>query len=213
MHSVEPVTVCLVEDEPAIREAIANLFQEDGTLQLLGSFPTAEAATIKLPALAPRVVISDISLPGHSGIDLVQQLALIMPGCLFLMYTMHDDDHRVFEALKVGAHGYILKGTSGEHIIKAIHELVAGGAPMSTSVARRVIQQLRDPAGTAPNRLEQLTSREREVLELLAEGLLYKEIGERLSLSVNTVGQHVHHIYGKLHVQNRTEALNKFLGR
>lgn len=213
MNTVTTLQVCVVEDEPSIREILGQLLDAEPYMQLTGTFATGEAAMEALPGLAPQVVIMDISLPGLSGIDCVKQLAAQLSDTLFLMYTMHDDDHRVFEALKVGAHGYILKGTSGEHIIKAIHELVAGGAPMSTSVARRVIQQLRDPAGTAPNRLEQLTSREREVLELLAEGLLYKEIGERLSLSVNTVGQHVHHIYGKLHVQNRTEALNKFLGR
>lgn len=208
-----PVRICLVEDEPTIRETLTQLFLEEGSLELLRSFATGEAAMQHLEHLAPQVVIMDISLPGRSGIECVRELAPLMPDTRFLMYTMHDDDHRVFDALKAGAEGYILKSSSSQQIINAVHELMANGAPMSSSVARRVIGHFRARPVERDPGLAELSEREINVLDLLAEGLLYKEIGERLGISTNTVGQHVHRIYGKLHVQNRTEALNKYLGR
>jgi DNA-binding NarL/FixJ family response regulator len=130
------------------------------------------------------------------------------------MYTVHDDDHRVFEALKAGANGYILKSATPDEIIDAVKELQAGGSPMSAHVARRVVQHLR-PSPSAPSAVAtaELSQREQQVLELLAEGLLYKEIGERLGITVGTIKQHIHRMYEKLHVQNRTEAVNRYFGR
>ena len=165
-----------------------------------------------LPSSAPQVVIMDIGLPGASGIDCLRALAPVMPNTQFLMYTMYEDDQRVFDALKAGAHGYILKNGDPARIVAAIHEVSRSGAPMSATVARRVVAHFHS-AGRSDQALNGLTAREVEVLQLLSEGLLYKEIAERLDLSTNTIGQHVHRIYGKLHVQNRTEAVNLYYGR
>lgn len=213
MTLTSPIRICVVEDEPTIRAMLAELFGDDPDLQLVRSFATAEAATNELEALAPRVVLADISLPGASGIDLVRDLATDMPDVLFLMYTMHDDDRRVFEALRAGAHGYLLKSSRPDEIIAAVKELAAGGSPMSTAVARRVIAHFHPAQQPVVPEIPELTDRENAVLKLLAEGLLYKEIGDKLGISSNTVGQHVHRIYGKLHVGNRTEAVNKYFGR
>jgi DNA-binding NarL/FixJ family response regulator len=175
--------------------------------------PSAEAALEELPGLAPQVAIMDIGLPGMNGIELVRQLAPRMPGTQFLMYTVHDSDQRVFEALKAGANGYLLKNASTDRIRKAVRELLQGGAPMSTAVARRVIDHFRPIQERNEQHEEPLTQREYEVLSLLAEGLIYKELAERMGITQGTVGQHVHSIYRKLHVQNRTEAVNRYFGR
>lgn len=189
-----------------------QLLEGEPSLALEGVYTTAEAAMEGLPSVKPQVVILDIGLPGLSGIECLREIAPRMPGTQFLIYTMYEDDRRVFDALKAGAHGYILKNSDPARIVSAIHEVAALGAPMSATVARRVIGQFHNADRTVPA-LEELTERELEVLQLLSEGLLYKEIAQRLGLSPNTVGQHVHRIYGKLHVQNRTEALRKFHGR
>lgn len=213
MTLTSPLRICVVEDEPTIRAMLAELFGADPGLHVVRSFATAEAAMRELPELAPHVVLSDISLPGASGIELVRGMAPEMPGTLFLMYTMHDDDRRVFDALRAGAHGYLLKSSSSDEIIAAVKELAAGGSPMSTAVARRVIAHFHPEQQPAAREIPELSDRENAVLKLLADGLLYKEIGERLGISPNTVGQHVHRIYGKLHVGNRTEAVNRYFGR
>jgi len=208
-----PITLAIVEDDPRIREALSSLITFDEGLSLLCQCPSAEAALEELPALTPQVAIVDIGLPGINGIELVRQLAPDMPGTQFMMYTVHDSDQRVFEALKAGANGYLLKNASTERIRKAVYELVQGGAPMSTAVARRVIDHFRPIQERNEQHEEPLTPREYEVLAMLAEGLTYKEIAERLGIATSTVGQHVHAIYRKLHVQTRTEAVNRYFGR
>ena len=213
MATVAPIRLVLVEDDARIRDTLASLFQFDEELELLSCWGDAETALEEMPALGPDVAIVDIGLPGMSGIELVRALAMELPATQFMMYTVHDTDQRVFEALKAGANGYLLKNSSAEKIRKGVHELQAGGAPMSTAVARRVIQHIR-PLNERPGSMrEELSPREYEVLHLLAEGLIYKEIADRLGITSNTVGQHVHTIYRKLHVQNRTEAVNRFFGR
>lgn len=212
MNEDQCITVCVVEDDPTIREILGQVLEAETDIRSAGSFATGEAALRVMPGANPAVVIMDISLPGISGIECVAQLSAKLPRTLFLMYTMHDDDSRVFDALKAGAHGYILKNTPLDDVLRAVRDLVRGGAPMSASVARRVIGHFHAPARReAP--LEGLTIRENEVLNLLSEGLLYKEIAQRMSISPNTVGQYVYGIYRKLHVQNRMEAVNKYLGR
>ena len=207
-----PIRTALVEDEPAIREMLVQLLEHEPSLELDGVYATAEDAMDGLPSRAPQVVILDIGLPAASGIDCLRAIAPLMLNTQFLIYTMYEDDKRVFDALKAGAHGYILKNSDPAGIVSAVHEVAAFGAPMSATVARRVIGHFHNADRTDPA-LKELTDREVEVLQLLSEGLLYKEIAERLGLSPNTVGQHVHRIYVKLHVQNRTEALRKFNGR
>jgi len=150
----------------------------------------------------------DINLPGMSGIEFVDYLSKHSPKIFLLICTVYGDDEKVFQALKAGAHGYILKTTVPEKIIEAIFEVVDGGAPMSSQVARKVVQTFRKKEVVLP-----LTHRECQVLELLAKGLLYKEIAVQLKVSHETIRKHCFNIYEKLHVHNRTEALNKYFGK
>ena len=206
------IRTSIVEDDPTIRETLRSLFSFEEGFELFTAHSTAEDALVRLGGTCPEVVVMDINLPGASGIDCVRQLSQRCKRTQFLMYTVHDDDHRVFEALKAGANGYILKSSTPDEILQAVRELHAGGSPMSAHVARRVVAHLRpQQAGGVSG--AGLTEREQQILSLLAEGLLYKEIGERLGITVGTIKQHIHRMYEKLHVQNRTEAVNRFYGR
>lgn len=213
MNMSRSIRVSIVEDDPVIRETLHALFIFEDGFEPFTVHSTAEDALLRLGLVCPDVVIMDINLPGQSGIDCVRQMSQRCERTQFLMYTVHDDDHRVFEALKAGANGYILKSATPDELLEAVRELMAGGSPMSAHVARRVVQHFRprtnDPSVDMPG----LTVRENKVLELLAQGMLYKEIGERLGITIGTVKQHIHHIYEKLHVQNRTEAVNRYFGR
>jgi DNA-binding NarL/FixJ family response regulator len=211
MH--ERIRISLVEDDAVIRETLASLFQFEERMELVNAYSNGESALNGIPADAPHVVIMDISMPGMGGIACVRELAQLLPGTQFLMYTMHDDDHRVFEALKAGANGYILKSSTPDQILDAILELREGGAPMSTAVARRVVGHFRPIQEHREGVDDKLSAREYEVLTLLAEGMLYKEIADRLGLTIGTVKQHIHRMYEKLHVQNRVEAVNRYYGR
>ncbi|WKZ67658.1 MAG: response regulator transcription factor [Flavobacteriales bacterium] len=212
MPEEHTIQVSIVEDDEIIRETLRTLFELEEGMEPFTIHSTAEDALLRLKANCPDVVLMDINLPGQSGIDCVRQLSVRCTGTQFLMYTVHDDDQRVLEALKAGANGYILKHSTPDEIITAVRELHAGGAPMSAHVARRVVQQFR-PSPSGAGTEADLSERERAVLELLAQGLLYKEIGERMGITTGTVKQHIHRIYGKLHVQNRTEAVNRYFGR
>ena len=211
MGKQELTTVSIVEDDAVIRESLHSLFIHAPDMEVLTVHATGEDALLGLMGSAPDVVIMDINLPGQSGIECVRQLSQARNGTQFLMYTVHDDDHRVFEALKAGADGYILKESTPDQIIDAVRELKAGGAPMSAPVARRVVSHMRK--NEAGQEREELSPRENEVLTLLAQGLLYKEIADRTGITTGTVKQHIHRIYSKLHVQNRTEAVNRYFGR
>lgn len=206
------IRVSIVEDDGIIRETLRSLFSFEEGLSLFTVHSTAEDALLRLNDACPDVMIMDINLPGASGIDCVRQMSQRCTGTQFLMYTVHDDDHRVFEALKAGANGYILKSSTPDQIIDAVKELHAGGSPMSAHVARRVVAHLRPQAGRQLADAH-LTEREQQVLALLAEGLLYKEISDKLGITVGTIKQHIHRMYEKLHVQNRTEAVNRYFGR
>lgn len=212
MASPSAIRVSIVEDDSSIRESLHALFIFEEGMEPRSVHSTAEDALEHLAGSCPDVVIMDINLPGQSGIDCVRQLSERCGSTQFLMYTVHDDDHRVFDALKAGANGYILKSSTPDEIVAAVRELHAGGAPMSAHVARRVVGMLR-PAQGAALEPDTLSERENGVLGLLAQGLLYKEIGERLGITTGTVKQHIHRIYEKLHVQNRTEAVNRYYGR
>ncbi|MEZ4755603.1 MAG: response regulator transcription factor [Flavobacteriales bacterium] len=211
--SKEPLRISIVEDDSAIRETLRSLFIFEEGMEPFSVHSNAEDALMRLGEHCPDVVIMDINLPGASGIDCVRQLSQRCSATQFLMYTVHDDDHRVFEALKAGANGYILKSSTPDQILEAVRELHAGGSPMSAHVARRLVQQFRPVQGGSTLSDGDLSEREHEVLAQLAQGLLYKEIAERLAISVGTVKQHIHRIYEKLHVQNRTEAVNRYFGR
>jgi len=213
MNTGAPIRVSIVEDDSTIRETLRSLFIFEEGMEPFTVHSTAEDALVRLGEVCPDVAIMDINLPGASGIDCVRQLSERCTGTQFLMYTVHDDDHRVFEALKAGANGYILKSSTPDQILEGVRELVAGGSPMSAHVARRVVQHLRPRSEEAVSVEAALSERERSVLEQLAQGLLYKEIAVRLGITVGTVKQHIHRIYEKLHVQNRTEAVNRYFGR
>ena len=176
---------------------------------------TAEEAIGKLPLINPDVVLMDINLgSGESGIDCVRELKPKMPATNFMMCTVYEEDEKIFEALRAGASGYILKKTAPGKMLEAIRELYEGGAPMSSQIARKVVAafQNKQIAGKE-NNLDVLSNREKEILELLSRGLMYKEIAAELFISQETVRKHVYHIYEKLHVGNRVEAVNKFYGR
>lgn len=206
------ISVCIVEDSPEIRERVKQTVDDSGSFLCLKAFKDGESALSELPALQPDIVLMDINLPGMSGIDCIRQVKDNCPGTQFMMFTIYEDSDQVFDALSAGASGYLLKKTPHDKILPALKELHEGGSPMSTHIARKVVSAFRrhDEREEAES---VLSPREIEVLQLLSKGYLYKEIGEKLKISTGTVRQHIHNIYEKLHVQNRTEALNKFYGR
>lgn len=210
-------TVCIVEDNQELRSALEQIVAMSDDFKLLASFSNAEDALLSLPVLKPQVVLMDINLgEGENGIDCVRKLKADNPEMLFMMCTIYEDDEKIFEALKAGASGYILKKTTPGRLIEAIHELRDGGAPMSSSIARKVVAAFQTPVAEAvaeKSSLDVLSNREREILVHLAKGLLYKEIAAQLYISQETVRKHVYHIYEKLHVHNKVEAINKYFGR
>jgi DNA-binding NarL/FixJ family response regulator len=209
---VDTIDVAIVEDIDEVREALRVLINGSQGFTCTHVFADAERALRELPGLKPDVAVVDIHLPGKSGTDCVRELKDQLPATQFMMCTVYDDDDHIFDALKAGATGYILKRTSPAQILEAIRELHSGGSPMSSEVARRVISSIQKRDSHSAE-AEVLTDREKEILDYLALGFLYKEIADKLSISKETVKKHIHNIYEKLHVQTRTEALNKAFQR
>ena len=210
------IKVSIVEDQEDIREGMRFLINQTTEFSCLSVYRDAEGAVTGLSMQQPDLVIMDINLPGMTGIECIRRLKPKFPGMQFIMFTVFEDSEQVFEALTAGASGYLLKKTPPEKIISALKELHEGGAPMSTGIARKVISTLQERAvPQSKNTFNdfRLSPREYEILDLLAKGLFYKEIASQLSITTGTVRQHIHKIYEKLHVQNRTEALNKLQGR
>jgi|SRR5687767_8283289 len=206
-----PIKVSIVEDLAEVREGLAELVRSDKELLMLEHFENAEAAVLKLPEMHPDIVIMDINLPGMSGIECIRQLKEKCPDTEFMMFTVYENDEKVLQALQAGASGYLLKRTKPEQILESIKELNQGGSPMSSNIARKLLNIFLDKKKVT--KMAILTDRENEVLQLLADGLLYKEIADRLSIAHGTVRQHIHNMYEKLHVQNRAEAVNKYYER
>ena len=205
------IKVAIVEDLREIRDVLQSYISIDKELSLVGCFSNAEEATEELPGLYPDIVVMDINLPGMNGIECIRQVKPLCPRCQFMMFTVYEEDEKVFEALKAGASGYMLKKHGAQRIIEALKELHDGGSPMSADIARKVVSAFHaNEKHSAPD--YHLTKRENDILQLLAKGMLYKEIAQQVSISNNTIKQHIHNIYEKLHVQNRTEALNKYFG-
>ncbi|HTQ63527.1 MAG TPA: response regulator transcription factor [Puia sp.] len=204
------ITLAIVEDLDEVREGLRNFLALSPDFKVLDTFKTAEEALEEIPSLQPDIVIMDINLPGMSGIDCIREIKKKNIRTQFMMFTVYENDEKVFEALKAGASGYLLKNTGLIHIIESLKELHQGGSPMSSNIARKLVMnfQEKSPEET-PADITLLSLRENEVLHLLAQGLLYKEIADQLNISTSTVRQHIHRIYEKLHVQNRTEAINK----
>ncbi|HRO71668.1 MAG TPA: response regulator transcription factor, partial [Chitinophagaceae bacterium] len=178
--------------------------------ECVGTIGTAQEAITQIPVLAPDVVLMDINLGSdETGIDCVKALKHLVPSTNFMMCTVYEENEKIFQALTAGASGYILKKTAPPQMLEAIRELYQGGAPMSSQIARKVV-----PASTdGTENLESLSNREKEILEQLSKGLMYKEIAAALFISPETVRKHVYHIYEKLHVTNRIEAVNRYFGR
>jgi DNA-binding NarL/FixJ family response regulator len=205
-----PISIIIVEDLDEVRDGLGNFLSLDPDLEVISTYKTADLAAQGIIGLQPEVVIMDINLPGTNGIDCIRQIRSQVPATQFMMFTVYENDEKVFEALQAGASGYLLKSTGLPHIIEALKELHRGGSPMSANIARKLVKVFQQPPPAAPSPDDSVLSpRETDILHLLARGLLYKEIADQLSVSTSTVRQHIHHIYEKLHVQNRTEAINK----
>jgi len=207
-----PIIVSIVEDEQKTRESLVRLLSRAEHIRCAKSYATGEEAFRGIPAEKPDVALVDINLPGMSGIECVAKLKLKMPGLRVLMLTTYEDSDRIFDSLRAGASGYLLKKAGYAGLIQAIDEVHSGGAPMTAQVARQVVEhfhRIQKPVSD----VEKLTTREQEILGLLVKGYLYKEISERLNISIPTVAMHLQHIYEKLHVQSRAQATAKFFGQ
>jgi len=204
-----PLTVAIVEDDAGVRQRLVTLLERATDYVCVGDYANGENAVSGLPQRPARVVLVDINLPGISGVECVRQLAARMPHAQFIMLTVHQDTDTIFEALKAGASGYLLKPGRKDELLQAVRDVVAGGSPMTSSIARKVVQSFQRPPPEPPDELHVLSGRERAVLDLLAQGYFYKEIGEQLGISLWTVSTYVHRIYQKLHVTGRIEALAK----
>ena len=205
------ITVSIIEDDRSTRENLVALLNGATSLKCISAYPTAEKALQHLPADKPQAALVDINLPGMSGIECVARLKTSMPELSVLMLTTYEETDLIFDSLRAGANGYLLKNMRPEDLIEALEDVHAGGAPMSMQIARKVVQYFHQARGAAE--LDKLSPREFEVLSLIAKGCLYKQIADQLGITLGTVRTHQRRIYEKLHVQSRTEATVKFLGR
>ena len=204
-------TIALVEDDANLRETLADIISSSNGWELIASYPDAEAALAGMKSTCPEVVLMDIQLPGMSGIECVTRLKAQHPAVQVLMVTVYDNNDRIFDALAAGASGYLLKRDAPAKLLECLDDLLTGGSPMSSAIARKVVQHFQK-APPAKNEDHNLTPREKQILELLVKGGLYKEIAWDLGIGVETVRTHLHNIYAKLHVRTRTEAVVKYLG-
>jgi DNA-binding NarL/FixJ family response regulator len=214
-EAMQNIQVAIVEDQNDVREGLKYVMDYTEGFDCLAAFGDAESALLGLKKQQVDIVLMDIHLPQMTGIQCVSLLKAQFPKMQFLMFSIFEDDQNIFEALKAGASGYILKKTPPHKVLEAIKELSEGGSPMSASIARKVITHFQKPktlAGDASHN-HSITPRENEILELLSKGFFYKEIADSFGTSTGTVRQQIHKIYEKLHVQNRTEALNKVFGK
>ncbi len=203
-----PIRIAIVEDDKHYNNALKKILEFDHLLQCDGQFFNGFDARTGLIKLNPAMVLMDIKLPDLTGIELVRELKPKMPATQFLMCTSFEDDTHIFEAIKAGASGYLVKGESMEKIISSIKECHAGGAPMTFGIASRVLQFFQQENKPKPY-LEELTRTENEVLEMLSKGMLYKEIADQKNVGIDTIKKQAGSIYRKLHVCNKTEAINK----
>ncbi|MCW1922016.1 response regulator transcription factor [Luteolibacter arcticus] len=204
--------IAIVEDNTTVRASLAELVESIPGCECVGSFATGEEGLRRIPKLMPDLVMMDIHLPNLSGIECTAKLKQQLPELRVLILTVYEDGDKIFDALKAGASGYILKRSKPQDIIEAIREILAGGAPMTPEIALKVVESFRKPAAAASTETTSLSRRETEVLQGLAKGLANKEIADQLSMGVETVRWHLKQIYEKLHVRCRTEAALKFLG-
>jgi len=207
-----PTTIAIVEDEPQTRECLLGLLNRSSQVRCVGTYANGEDAVKEIPVVKPAVALVDINLPGMSGIDCVAKLTSLLPDLHIIMLTTYEDRDRIFDSLRAGATGYLLKKAGYAGLIRAIDDVCSGGAPMTAQVARQVVRHFHRISKPS-SEMEQLTAREQKLLELLAKGYSYKEIAGQLNISLGTVNTHVKHIYQKLHVQSRMHAAAKFFGQ
>ena len=215
------ISVCIVEDNDNIRSSLEEIILLDGQYKMAGSFSNAEEALRKIPSIVPDVVMMDINLgDGKNGIECVSELKQKFPNMLFMMCTVYEDDEKIFDALSMGANGYVLKKTPPDKLLESIKELYEGGSPMSSQIAIKIVRAMQTgqlfqnaDLNPAKKQLKILSRRENEVLQYLAIGMLYKEIADKMQLSTETIRKHTYYIYEKLHVHNRVSAINKFFNR
>ena len=206
------ITVSIVEDNDQLRATLARVIGRAEGFESVGQHATAEDALAQLPKERPNVVLMDINLPGLSGVECVRRLKQILPETQVMMLTAYEDTENIFNSLAAGASGYMLKRTPKAELLDAIREVSRGGSPMTTHIARKVVQSFQR-APSAGQTTEDLSAREQEVLDLLSQGFMYKEIADKLGISFETVRTYIRRIYEKLHVRTRTEAVAKVLRR
>jgi DNA-binding NarL/FixJ family response regulator len=204
------IHICIIEDLPEIRDGLKRLINNQSNMTLAFAVESAEEAIPLLIEKEPDIAVIDINLPGINGIDCIRKVKNKCPQTQFMIFTIYENDEKVFDALAAGASGYILKKTPNEKVIEAIVDLHDGGSPMSGQIARKVIGFFNE---SKTPKHELLTKKENEILLLLSKGFLYKEVAFKLEITIGTVTQHIHNIYEKLHVSNKTEALNKVYGK
>jgi DNA-binding NarL/FixJ family response regulator len=209
-EDIGSIKVSIVDDDEGIRLSLASLIRRVPAFRLLGDYPNAEVALKEIPLHPPDVVLMDINMPGMTGVECVRQLKALVPQVQFLMLTVYEDSDSLFNSLRAGASGYLLKRTASKHLLDAIQDVHAGGSPMSPQLARRVVMFFNQPAA-AESQMARLTAGEKEFLDQLAKGYAYKEIGDRMNISIDTVRSYVRTVYEKLHVHSRTEAVVKYL--
>jgi DNA-binding NarL/FixJ family response regulator len=206
------IAVSIVEDDPQVRSSLAKLIDSSPGYRCVSRHGSAEDALVEIPKVKPDVVLMDINLPGLNGVECVRRLKPQLPGAQVIMLTVYQNTEHIFNALAAGATGYMLKQTPPAELLLAITEVHGGGSPMSSHIARKIVQSFQNSIPQSAE-AQSLSPREAEVLELLAKGFLYKEIAEQMKVSYATVHTHIRHIYEKLHVRSRTEAVAKHLGQ
>jgi DNA-binding NarL/FixJ family response regulator len=206
------IRVALVEDNDDLRMSMKSLLKRSARLRVVADYSDAESALADLVRHKPDVVLMDVKLPKMDGVECVRLLKSLLPTVLIIMLTIHDDNDSLFNSVLAGADGFLLKDTLPSRLVEAIEEVCQGGSPMTPQIARRIVQRFRK-TGSEPANVENLTPREREVLEQLALGNRYKEISDKLGISLDGIRFHIRGVYNKLHVHSRTEAVLKFLKR
>jgi|ERR1017187_7966802 DNA-binding NarL/FixJ family response regulator len=205
------LTVAVVEDDAQVRQSLANILRRGPGVVCVGEYGDAEEAVREIPRVKPKVVLMDINLPGMSGVDCVRRLSELTPQTQIVMLTVYDNTDAIFKSLAAGACGYLLKPISSAQLLSAVRDVYAGGVPMTSDIARKVLQTFKEPAPAAFD-AETLSAREQEVLNFLAKGYLYKEIAEQLNIAYGTVHTYIERIFKKLQVRSRAQAVAKYLG-
>ena len=208
----DPLQVCMVEDDARVRETLGDFINQSEHFRCLRTFPDAESALVELPRIKPDLLLMDVRLPGMPGIECVRAIKTLLPNLPVVMLTAFDEEDFLFDSLKAGANGYLLKRTPGPKMLEAMQEACLGGLPLAPYMAAKVGNYFKNLARPEAG-IETLTQREQESLQLLADGFRYKEIAERMGIGLDTVRKHVRSIYQKLHVSSRTEAVVKYLRR